>query len=146
MQQNVCSFIVSPDQIEEIFSEFTHRNPFSYKKEYKDYKKNFRSMSDNEFEGLLSNELQAAYKNAKPGDYIYHNDKKFKVAILKFRKKDDISNSGKSGGWRLIALVDEINKVLYLLSIYKHSKGKNDLTPEENKKVRLLCDEYVNSI
>lgn len=41
---------------------------------------------------------------------------------------------------------DEINKVLYLLSIYKHSKGKNDLTPEENKKVRLLCDEYVNSI
>ena len=50
MQQNVCSFIVSPDQIEEIFSEFTHRNPCSYKKEYKDYKKNFRSMSDNEFE------------------------------------------------------------------------------------------------
>lgn len=53
MQQNVCSFIVSPDQIEEIFSEFTHRNPFSYKKEYKDYMKNFRSMSDNEFEADL---------------------------------------------------------------------------------------------
>ena len=95
---------------------------------------------------ILASELNAVYKSIKTSDFIYHNKENYKIGILKCRMADDKHNKGKSYGWRVIALIDDINSIFILLSIYMHSKGKNDLTPIENKKVRELCDEYVEYI
>ena len=147
MQQNVINFIVEPDDIDYVFSSFKHKNPFSLKSEYKEYRKYLGiKISDEEFAVLLASELQAAYKNVKQGDYIYHNNLKFRIAILKFRKDDAKSKRGKSAGWRVIALVDEINEYFYLLSIYSHGQGKLNLSDIEKTKVRELCDEYAHRI
>lgn len=147
MQQNIVNFIVKPDDIDYVFSSFEHKNPFSLKNEYKDYRKHTGlKVSDDDFAVLLASELQVAYKNVKPGDYIYHNDKQFRIAILKFRTDDFKSKKGKSSGWRVIALVDELNNYFYLLSIYSHSQGKANLSDIEKRKVRELCDEYADSL
>lgn len=146
LQEKTTYLRVEPQDIENIFNDFDCKNPFSFKKEYKEYRKNYSEKTDKEFEALLALELQSAYKNAKPSNYIYHNKKQHKISLIKLRIKDAKANSGKSGGWRVIALVDELNNIFYLLSLYKHSKGKDDLTPQENKKARELCDEYFDSI
>lgn len=146
MQQNITNFIIDPQDIEDIFDTFVHKNPFSLKKEYKNFKKEYAALDDVMFLGLLSLEIQAAYKNAKQSNYIYHNKNQHKIAIIKFRIRDVKSHSGKSNGWRAIALVDEINNIFYLLSLYKHSNGKDNLTSQEKREVRDLCDEYSESI
>ena len=146
MQQSCLYFIVDPNKIEEIFSSFEHKNPFSLKSQYKEYRKYIgKNISDEEFINYLAIEIQVAYKNVKSGDYIYHNGNNYKVAILKFRANDIKSNKGKSGGWRVVALVDEINSFFYLLCLYKHSKGKDNLDNIEKQKVCQLCDEYVET-
>ena len=145
MQQNITVFIVNPDKIDEIFKDFIHKSPFSLKKSIKTMMKYYK-LDDNDFYCQLSLELSSSYKDVKPKNYIYHNGKYFKIAILKYRMMDYQSNSGKSKGWRIVALVDELNNYFYLLDLYKHSQGKDDLTPDENKKVRQLCDEYADNI
>lgn len=60
--------------------------------------------------------------------------------------KDRNNNSGKSKGWRIIALVDDENNIFYLLDLYSHSQGKDNLSYNEEKKIRLLCDEYAENV
>ncbi|MBD5390743.1 hypothetical protein HDR67_01915 [bacterium] len=146
MQQNITEFIIDPNDIEDIFKDLAHKNPFSTKTAYKDFRKEYGEFGDTDFKGLLTAELQAAYKKVKPGDYIYHCKKEFRIAIVKFRIKDAKANCGKSGGWRVVALADEVNGFFYLLALYKHSKGKDDLTQQEKKKVREMIEEYAKSI
>lgn len=112
----------------------------------KEMMKEYNYKDQNDFYAHLVLELQNAYKEVNSKNYIYHNGKCFKIAIMKYRMQDISSNSGKRKGWRVVALIDEKNDLFFLLDLYKHSNGKDDLTPDENKKVRLLCDEYADSI
>ncbi len=146
MQQNITDFIVNPDVLNEFFSGFVNKSPFNLKKSIKAMMKDYLSISELDFYIYLTMEIKSAYKEAKQKNYIYHNGKYYKIAIIKFRMIDENSNSGKSKGWRVIGLVDELNNLFFLLDLYKHSLGKDDLTPNENKKVRLFCDEYVNNV
>ena len=146
MQQSITHFIIDAEEIDNIFNSFTHKSPFNLKKSIKVIMKEYNYSDYNDFYAHLFLEIQTAYKDVKPKNYIYHNGKYYKIAILKYRMQDISSNSGKSKGWRIVALVDEENNLFFLLDLYKHSNGKDDLTPDENKKVRLLCDEYADSI
>lgn len=143
MQKIIHNFVVDSDIIDEFFNAFNNKNPFTLKSEIKTFRKIYGKISDEEFNGLFANEISAAYKSVKPGDYIYHNSKRYRIAILKFRMKDGKSNAGKSAGWRIVSLVDEENDLFILLSIYKHSQGKDNLTDSEKNAVKALCDEYA---
>ena len=146
MQQSITNFIIDVEELDNIFSTFDHKSPFNLKRSIKEIMKEYNYSDYTDFYAHLALEIQTAYKDVRPKNYIYHNGKNYKIAVLKYRMQDISSNSGKSKGWRIVALIDEDNDVFFLLDLYKHSKGKDDLTPDENKKVRLLCDEYANSI
>lgn len=146
MQQTIIRFIIDPLQIEDIFKNFIHKNPFSLKSEYKFFRKYFQGISEEEIIGNLSLEIQSSIKGINPKNYFYYCKKQHKIAIVKFRIKDVKSNSGKSGGWRVVALVDYTNNLFYLLSLYKHSCGKDNLTSQEKIGVKNLCEEYFESI
>ena len=146
MQQKIINFIVEPDKLDNIFKDFLHKSPFNLKKSIRIMMKDYNFIDENNFYYNLTLELNSAYKEVKPKDYIYHNGKCYKIAILKFRMQDASSNSGKSKGWRVISLVDEKNDLFFLLNLYKHSQGKDDLTPIENRKIRLFCDEYADNV
>lgn len=98
---------------------------------------------ENEFYSKLTRELSVAIKNLKDNDFIYHNNVFYYIAVIKFRMKDDNSNFGKSKGWRVVAIIDNINGIFILLDFYKHSKGKDNLTENEKKIVKEMCDEYA---
>ncbi len=139
-------FFIEPDKIEKNFPFISKMTPFSLKSDLKTMMKNDHFFDEKEFIIHLVNELNTVCKHIKTSDIIYHNNDNYKICILKFRMADYKNNKGKSCGWRIISLIDYDNSIFILLSIYMHAKGKNDLTPNENKKVRELCDEYANSI
>ena len=146
MQNNKVLFHVDPDTINEIFHDFLHKSPFNLKNSIKAMMKEYNYKEKELFYGQLVLELQASYRNVKQSNYIYHNGNYYKIAILKYRMQDLNSNSGKSSGWRVIALIDELNGIYYLLDLYKHSKGKDNLTNKELTDVKAFCDEYAESL
>ena len=143
MQNAEIDFIVEPKIINEIFNDFKHKSPFNLEKIIKDYIKQYKIQDETQFFVLLSQELKSAYKHISNRHYIYHSHSFYSVVIIKYRMSDFTQNKGKSSGFRVVALVDEINKLFYLLDLYKHSDGKDNLTPDEKTKLKELCDEYT---
>lgn len=146
MQYNNLKFIVDTDKIEEIFSTFNSKSPFNLKKSIKSMLKEYNNLDYSDFYVRLALYLENAYKTIKKSNYLYRSKNNFNIVILKYRMKDINSNKGKSAGWRIIALVDEINQIFYLLDLYKHSNGKENLRDDEFSKLKLLCDEYAKEV
>lgn len=146
MQNHNVSFVIDPNKLDEYFSDFSHKSPFNLYKSIKSIKKELNIKEDSKLFEYLVLELNSVYKDIRQKDYIYHNNKCYKIAIIKFRMQDDKNNRGKSSGWRVIALIDDVNSIFYLLDLYKHSKGKDNLTIIENRMLKEMCDEYANSI
>jgi len=145
MKQDNIQFIINPDEINKYFEDFEHKSPFNLYKCFKEISKEYK-MNGKELYYFLSLEIKTAYENLKTNDYFYRSKIHYKIAIIKYRMKDDTSNHGKSKGWRIIALIDEINGLFYLLEMYKHSKGKDNLTNDEKNKIKLFCDEYAMNV
>ena len=143
MQYNNLKFIIDADIIEKIFSTFNSKSPFNLKKSIKSMLKEYNNLDYSDFYVRLALDLEKAYKTIKNSNYLYRSKNNFNIVILKYRMKDVNSNKGKSAGWRIIALVDEINQIFYLLDLYKHSNGKENLSNDEISKLKLLCDEYA---
>lgn len=146
LSNNVVAFFVNPNKIEEIFSEFNEKNPFSLRSEYKDYIKSVNTKDVDICEANLADEIKTAYHVSTIHNVLYFSSISRSVFVLKLRIKDEAANSGKSNGWRVIGLVDIINGIFYLFSIYKHSFGKDNLSPNEVKAMRNICDEYANEL
>lgn len=108
--------------------------------------KEYNNLDYSDFYVRLALDLENAYKTIKKSNYLYRSKNNFNIVILKYRMKDVNSNKGKSAGWRIIALVDEINQIFYLLDLYKHSNGKENLRDDEFSKLKLLCDEYAKEV
>lgn len=138
------SFLVKPKDVDEVFEDFQHKSPFNLESCIKNYRKKHKINDESQFFAMLSQEIESAYKHIKKSDYIYHNMVFYNVVIVKFRMGDKNENKGTSDGHRVVALVDEINKIFYLLYLYKHSEGKDDLTPSEKTELKQLCDEYAS--
>jgi hypothetical protein len=143
MQNNVTDFIIDSEMIDKFFENYNNKNPFHLKAELKELYKSSNIQSYKDFIAHLGDEIQAAYINSKKGDYIYHCNQNFRIAILKFRMKDISTNSGKSSGLRIVALIDEISNLCIVLSLYKHSKGNDNITKEEHERLKKLCNEYI---
>ena len=96
--------------------------------------------------GKIASEIKVGLEHLKQGDVLYNSKQNYKIQIIKFRIADWNTNSGKSGGWRIIGLVDILNSIFFLLSMYKHSSGKANISKSESNKVKNLCDEYSMNI
>ncbi len=138
------NYLIDVETIEEFISKFDNKSPFSLKKEFKEYKKVNNFKNDSECVNLLALEIDSALVMSDNSNIIYSCER-YTIAIIKLRIKDESSNRGKSGGWRIIGLVDKIEKLFVLLSIYRHSSGKDDLSPYEKSQLRCFCDEYADS-
>ena len=145
MQNETYDYILKPEDIKKYLSDFKHKSPFNLRNSIKIMMKEYNILEDYFYTHLV-NELSAAFKITKAKDYIYHNGKYYKIAIIKFRMQDEKANSGKSNWWRIVALIDGLNRIFYLLDLYKHSQGKDNLTAIEIKKLKELCDEYADSL
>lgn len=142
----VSYLVVRAEEVEDIFSEHNLVNPFNLKKSIKQMMKDYNIINENELYHNLSLELRSAFCNISDKNSIYFSTINRKVGIMKIRMIDEASNSGKSKGYRIVGLFDGINNIFYLLEMYKHSKGKDDLTPKESKALRKLCDDYADSL
>ena len=137
------TYLVSLKDIDEFLNSFENHSPFSLKNEYKNFTKKCCFSSIQKAEENLAKEIKVSIE--KYGyDTIYKIDNS-KVAIVKLRIRDESSNRGKSGGWRIIGLIDNFELLFILLSIYNHSSGKDDITPNEKKALREMCIEYSRS-
>ncbi|MDY4788925.1 MAG: hypothetical protein SO253_06470 [Bacilli bacterium] len=129
------SYIVIPKQIDEIFKNFKNKNPFNLKSRLKIIKKKYKNIDDDSFYEKLILEINTCCKNGK-SIVIYSSPINNKINIIKFRMKDSSIPFGKSYGWRLIALLDEVNDLFYLLDIYSHSEGKDNIDANEKKSIK----------
>lgn len=140
------NFVVDSRLIDKYFGALENKNPFNLEKALKEVRKKSRINSNDNFIGVLTERIQVAYKQVNQRNILYKSKTNQFIVILKFRMEDDSNNSGKSKGWRIISLVDNDNDFFYLLNIYSHSQGKDNLTNSEMKSLKLLCDEYAKEI
>ncbi len=141
------SFLIDSELNTTYFAELEHKNPFHLNAELKTYIKSLKcQINIEDIKVELALEIQVTLKNTSKIIKLYEAKNNYKICIIKFRMADDKSNLGKSSGWRIIALMDDNNKIFYLLSIYKHSLGKDNITKDEKNKLKALCDDYSNNI
>ena len=110
-------------------------------------KNDIKDLSDNELKKIandIADELMYGFQ--RPTCILkYKNGKKCFVGYAKIRCNNLKHQKGKSNGFRCIVLVDSHNFIAYLLHVYTHS-DKDNISKTEQNKLRLLVDEYVDSI
>lgn len=117
--------------------------PFNLKKDIKKYKINEMDLVD-----YLLVLLNKDYRGPSFVDIYYQFldvDKiKYKISYAKIRYTKTNDNHGKSGGYRLIVLVDMYSKLAIVLHIYS-KKDCDNITKAEEKLLRDLIDAYFYS-
>ena len=123
-------------------AELCERSPFQLKKDLKE-------LSDTALADIqehVANEL--CYGKAHPPTYanIYVHPSK-KCLCAKIRTEDAERNAGKSGGYRCIVLIDNVNQCAYILHIYRHSHGERDnISQHDRNMLRALVDAYADAL
>ena len=77
--------------------------------------------------------------------HIYKSKKDKDVSYSKIRCADKTRNEGKSKGYRCVILVDNKLHVGYLLHLYKHSSGEDDISKKDKNTLKNLVESYVQS-
>lgn len=117
-------------------------SPYNLKKDLKD-------IEEDELNSIMvnvANELCCGPHRPPVSSMMYWG-KERKAAYGKIRVVDIKNDSGKSGGYRCVVLVDMMNYRGFILHIYKHGKKRDDdIGRDERKKLSRLVDEYVESI
>lgn len=73
--------------------------------------------------------------------YRCQND--IRIHYAKIRISDSDSNKGKTGGYRIISLIDDDIKYCFVLHIYKHAHGEdNDISKSDKNLLEKLVEEY----
>ena len=131
------------DLIDEIFTPIGI-DKLSYRREIKDYCDHFSNFAEDNIITNLSDEIANIIQNNLGIITIYRHERV--ISIVKFRIKDEKSNRGKSGGFRVVGLVDKANDLFVVLSIYRHSEGKDNISEEMKNYYRKVCAAYYESI
>lgn len=137
----VNNIIINPKVIDKLICEINEDLPFNLNKALKEIKKNYNIKNDLEFTLKLAEQIKCCLKLIKRSDYLYTANS-FKLGILKFRSDDASQNKGKSSGYRIIGLIDEINSIFILFYIYKHSEGIDNINKKDLQKLKEICDKY----
>lgn len=127
---------------DEAMQELLRKTPFNLKKDLK-------GMSDELIQEIaeeIANELYYGI-NRPPNVVARFIGKRGKAAWVKIKTVDVQRDSGKSNGYRCIALVDTINKHAFLLHVYRHAHGEDkNIDKKAENALKLLVEEYVDSL
>ena len=127
--------IVDPEVVHDVFKD---KLPFNLKNELKKIRRTY-GIKREEIEEFLGDESRFLKKDL----ITYYHDKY--VAIAKLRYANKSINKGKSGGLRLIFMIDYVHKYIILLSVYSKS-DKDELSTEEQNKIKILAKKYKEDI
>ena len=112
LKQAIVNYlVVRAKEVEDIFGYHNLVNPFNLKKSIKQVMKDYNISNENELYHNLSLELSSAFYNISDKNSIYFSTINRKVTIMKIRIIYEVSNSGKSKGYRIIGLYDGINHI-----------------------------------
>ena len=127
-----------PTELEELYS----RTPYNLKKDLKDIDRE----TINQIAEEIANEIKKGI-DRPPTSVALRWGLKRKVACAKIRTVDVARDSGKSGGYRCIVLVDYVNKSAFLLHLYRHGHGEKDnIDKKSQNMLNKLVDEYTTSL
>lgn len=101
------------------------------------FKKTIKQISKTAFEQNLKASLDHFQKDKRTIIYRPKNSKK--ITLRKIRISND--GSGKSNGYRCYVILDEINKVIIMTSIYTHATFDN-LPQKDLTRLKEICDAY----
>lgn len=122
--------------------ELSSRTPYNLKKDLKDIDEDTIAKIAEE----IGNEIQKGL-NRPPIAVALHWGRNRKAAYAKIRTVDVARDSGKSGGYRCIVLVDYVNTSAFLLHLYRHSHGESEnIDRKSRNKLDKLVDEYAESL
>ena len=94
----------------------------------------------------IANELYYGL-NRPPSIAILHWGKKRQAACAKIRVVDVKRDSGKSGGYRCIVLIDNINHCVFLLHIYRHAHGESEnIKKKDFNKLNVIINKYKEAL
>lgn len=129
--------VIDADVIDEQFGNYS---PYNLKRDLK-------NISEKEITYIANEIGDEIYRGPERPAYavIYKSTVNRNINFSKIRCEDKKRNKGKSGGYRCIVLIDEINRLGYILHIYSHSNF-DDITTNEKNKLRVLIEEYVKSM
>ena len=68
------------------------------------------------------------------------------ITYSKVRVEDKKRDRGKSGGYRCVVLVDNKNQIGYILHIYRHGHGEDNIHRKEEKVIGKIVDEYASAV
>lgn len=131
------SIIIDPDFIENEI----RISPYNLRKDLKDISiEAYREIGSN-----ILNELILG--PGRPSNSIcYRCKNNICIYYSKIRIKDLERNKGKSGGYRIISLVDEEDLFCFVLHIYRHAHGEdNDISKNDKNKLERIVEEYYKS-
>lgn len=127
------NLIYTQEHLDDLFEDIS---PFNMKRDLKFLSKNHISLDKvlQEIEAALAlKKYDAKY------DYDECSDGKY-IVLVKTRIINPQNNKGESSGFRVIAIVDECEKVAYVLNIYPKdgSNRKDDISGEELETAKKL--------
>lgn len=124
------------DIIEQAFGE---NSPFNLRRDAKNH-----DLSGEDLEKLAENIadelLEKGFNNTSRVPLFWGYKRKATYAKIKIAKVS--GNFGKSKGYRVIILWDDVIKEGYLLHIFDHNE-KDNLKPQEKSKLAYIVSEYI---
>ena len=107
--------------------------------------KDTKEISEQELESIAKNVTdELRYGPRFPGYvniYICKKDKD--INYSKVRCGDKTRKKGKSGGYRCVVFVDNKLHIGYLLHIYRHSGGEDNISKKDKNKLEKLVEHYA---
>ena len=143
---NKLSYNIFYDPI--IINDIFPTNPFNLHKDYKVYKLDSINVQKLAIDiaTTIIKYIDITSSNSTFNILYTNSINSIVVCYAKIRIKDENTNKGKTYGYRCIVLIDKFYKRIFLLHLYKHSKGVDNLTINEKKVLQTIVDEYHNEI
>ena len=129
--------VIDPMTIEKELS----LSPYNLKKDMKD-------INNNDEKAIVSGLRYELINGPGRGSYAicYKCKRDIRIHYAKIRVPDEKRNRGKSGGYRVISLIDSDIQYCFVLHIYRHAHGEdNDISKNDKNSLEKLVEEYYNS-
>ena len=136
------SVVMDPEIIDEVLNGLS---PFNLGNDIKVIKKDVPQFKLEAIAEEIANEIMIGPHNPIYVIlYICKSDKN--INYSKIRTGDSERKKGRSNGYRAIVLIDHNRRSAFLLHIYRHGRGADNLTKKEKNAVEKTVEEYWNSV
>ena len=136
------SVVVDPEVVDEVLNGLS---PFNLSNDIKNIKKEVHRFSLEDIAEEVANEIMCG-PHGKTYCIIYVCKQDHNINYSKIRTDDFERKKGKSNGYRVIVLIDHNSKYAFILHIYRHGTGPDNLSNKERNALEQVVEEYSNSL